>query len=72
MFSFVLPYIFNPNEANLQGKTAFIFAGLTLVSWVFLWWYLPETSGRSYAQLDEMFSKRVSVRKFKKFESDAL
>ncbi|CAK7200299.1 hypothetical protein SEUCBS139899_002990 [Sporothrix eucalyptigena] len=71
-FSFVLPYIFDPNEADLQGKTAFIFSGLTLISVVFLWWYLPETSGRSYAELDELFAKKVSARKFKAFQSETV
>jgi SP family general alpha glucoside:H+ symporter-like MFS transporter len=69
MWSFVLPYLFNPSEANLRSKTAFIFGGLSVISLIYLWWYQPETSGRSYEELDEMFMKRISARAFVKLRS---
>ncbi|KXL48489.1 hypothetical protein M433DRAFT_75381 [Acidomyces richmondensis BFW] len=71
MWSFVLPYIFNPNEANLGAKTCFIFAGLTLLSLVYIWFYQPETSRRSYEELDEMFMKKIPARQFKAYRTDA-
>lgn len=71
MWSFVLPYLFNPDEANLGAKVAFIFGGLAILSLVFLWFYLPETAGRTYVELDEMFIKNVPVKKFKSFQTDA-
>ena len=71
MWSFVLPYLFNPNEANLGAKTAFIFGGLSVISLIYLWWYQPETSGRSYEELDEMFMKRISARAFKSYQPEA-
>ena len=71
MWSFVLPYVFNPNEANLGAKTAFIFGGLSFLSLIYLWFYQPETSGRSYEELDEMFAKRIPARKFKSYHAEA-
>lgn len=71
LWSFVLPYIFNPNEANLGAKTAFIFGGLSVISLAYLWLYQPETSGRSYEELDEMFMKRIPTRKFKSYRPEA-
>ena len=71
MWSFVLPYLFNPNEANLQAKTTFIFGGFSIISLVYLWFYQPETSGRSYEELDEMFMKRISARAFKSHRPEA-
>lgn len=65
MFSFVMPYLFNPNEANLGAKTAFIFGGLSFLSLIYVWFYQPETSGRTYEELDEMFVKHIPARKFK-------
>lgn len=70
MWQFVLPYMFNPNEANLGAKIAFIFGGLCLLSLVYLYFYQPETAGRSYQELDEMFAKGVPARKFKAFVTD--
>lgn len=71
MWSFVLPYLFNPDKANLGAKLAFIFGGFAILSLVFLWYYLPETAGRTYEELDEMFMKGVPARDFKTYKSDA-
>ncbi|KAF4450770.1 MFS hexose transporter [Fusarium albosuccineum] len=71
MWSFVLPYLFNPDKANLGAQVAFIFGGLAILSLVFLWFYLPETAGRTYEELDEMFIKGVPARKFKGYKPDA-
>ncbi|KAK9235051.1 general substrate transporter [Lipomyces kononenkoae] len=71
MWNFVLPYLFNPDQANLGGKVAFIFGGICFPCIGFLWWYLPETAGRSYEELDEMFMKHVPPRKFKGYVTEA-
>ncbi|SPO03170.1 related to maltose permease [Cephalotrichum gorgonifer] len=71
MWSFTLPYLFNPDKANLGAKLAFIFGGLAILSLGFLWLYLPETAKRTYEELDEMFMKKVPARKFKEYKSDA-
>lgn len=71
MWSFVLPYLFNPDKANLGAKVMFIFGGLSVICLVYLWFYQPETAGRTYAELDEMFYKRVPAWKFKSYETDS-
>lgn len=71
MWSFVLPYLFNPDKANLGAKVSFIFGGLCVICLVYLWFYQPETTGRTYGELDEMFMKKVSARKFKAYRTDA-
>ncbi|KAL4952460.1 general substrate transporter [Aspergillus filifer] len=70
MWSFVLPYLFNPDKANLGAKVMFIFGGLSIISLVYLWFYQPETAGRTYAELDEMFYKCVPAWKFKGYRTD--
>jgi MFS transporter, SP family, general alpha glucoside:H+ symporter len=71
MWSFVLPYLFNPDKANLGGKLGFIFGGLCFPCIAFIWWYQPETKGRSYEELDEMFMKKVHARHFKEYKTEA-
>ncbi|KAG9235732.1 general substrate transporter [Amylocarpus encephaloides] len=71
MWSFVIPYIFNPDRANLGGKTCFIFGGLAVFCLVYLWFCQPETAGRTYEEMDEMFMKGVPARKFKGYVTDA-
>ena len=71
LWSFVLPYLFNPDKANLGGKLGFIFGGLCFPCIAFLWWYQPETCRRSYEELDEMFMKRIPARKFRAYVTEA-
>ncbi|KAM0544487.1 hypothetical protein ACHAPJ_011781 [Fusarium lateritium] len=71
MWAFVIPFLFNPDQANLGAKVAFIFGGLAIISVVFLWFYHPESAGRSYEELDEMFMKKVPARQFRTFKTEA-
>ncbi|KAH8691541.1 general substrate transporter [Talaromyces proteolyticus] len=63
--TFVLPYIANADEANLAAKTYLIFGGWMLGCIIITYFCLPETKGRSPAELDEMFNARVSTRNFR-------
>ena len=58
-----LLYIFNPNQA--------IFGGLSVLCWIYLFFYQPETANRSFEEIDEMFFKHVPARKFKHFVTDS-
>lgn len=62
--AFVLPYIFNPDKANLGAKTSFIYGGLCAISLAVLYLYQPETKNRTYEELDELFMNKVPGRKF--------
>lgn len=65
--SFVLPYIFNPDKANLGAKTSFIYGGLSVLSCVYLFFFQPETANRSFQEIDELFFNKVPSRKFKSY-----
>lgn len=60
----VEPYLINPGNANLKGKTAFIWFGTALPTLIWAFFRLPETKGRTYEELDVMFEKDVPARKF--------
>jgi hypothetical protein len=63
-FNFFVPYMFNADEANLGGKMGFFFFGLCAIGAVVIFLEIPETKGRTYAELDEMFEKRLPTRQF--------
>ncbi|PMD66354.1 uncharacterized protein K444DRAFT_698014 [Hyaloscypha bicolor E] len=42
-----------------------IFGGLAALACLYLWIYEPETAGRTYKELDEVFTSKVAGRKFK-------
>lgn len=51
MWQFVLPYMFNPDEANMGSNINFIFAACCFVSIFGYFFYLPETANRSSKKL---------------------
>ncbi|KAK9327392.1 general substrate transporter [Lipomyces starkeyi] len=69
MWAFVLPFLFNPDHLNLGAKTSFIFGGFGVILLVYLWFCQPETANRSFAEIDEMYAKKVSARQFKHFKT---
>jgi SP family general alpha glucoside:H+ symporter-like MFS transporter len=64
MWSFTLPYLFNPDKLNLGGRLGFVFGGLSVVCLIYRRFCLPETRGRTYEELDDMFRERISARRF--------
>ncbi|EMG47885.1 MAL61 Maltose permease MAL61 [Candida maltosa Xu316] len=61
----VTPYMLNPTEWNWKAKSAFLWAGLALLSAVWVYFELPETKGRTFAEIDKLFAERVPARQFK-------
>ena len=60
----VLPY----ELVAIGPKTGYMFFGIGVICSVAIWFFIPDLSGRSYAQMDELFERRVPARKFKDFE----
>ncbi|KAF5557369.1 high-affinity glucose transporter RGT2 [Fusarium napiforme] len=65
---YVLPYISQADAGNLGPKTYLVFAGWMAGCIVITYLYLPETKGRTPAELDAMFEARVPARKFKDYQ----
>jgi hypothetical protein len=45
---FIVPYIINPDAANLGAKIAYIFFGMGVIFSIHLYLYIPETKGLSF------------------------
>lgn len=60
----VLPYIFNPDQGDLGGKTGFLFSAACAVAAGTAWACIPEMKERSAAEIDEMFKAGLPARKF--------
>lgn len=67
----VEPYLINPTEANLKGKTAYFWFGTACLAAIWAFFRLPECRGRTYEELDVMFHQKVPARKFATWEVDA-
>jgi SP family general alpha glucoside:H+ symporter-like MFS transporter len=63
--NFLNPPILNPSAWNLRGKGGFIWAGICFCQLVWSYFRLPETKGRSAAELDVLFERNIPARKFR-------
>ncbi|KAI1813365.1 general alpha-glucoside permease [Poronia punctata] len=54
----------SPDEWNWGPKSAFFWAGVNSVFTAYVFFRLPETKGRTYAELDILFENKVPARKF--------
>jgi SP family general alpha glucoside:H+ symporter-like MFS transporter len=65
------PYMINPTQWNLKGKTAFFWGTASLLTTIWAYFRLPETRDRTFEEMDLMFMKGVPARKFSKHVIDA-
>ncbi|KAJ5100027.1 hypothetical protein N7532_007028 [Penicillium argentinense] len=68
VWNVVIPYLYNTDEANLGGKIGWIFAAQGGIALVVIYFEIPETKGRSFEELDEMFNEKVDTRNFRKYQ----
>ena len=66
--SYCTPYFINPSSLDWGPKYCYIWgvSNAILALWVFF--FVPETRGRSLEQLDELFMNKVPTLKFAKYE----
>ncbi|KAJ9103477.1 hypothetical protein QFC19_004428 [Naganishia cerealis] len=66
----ITPHMLNPESWNWKAKTGFFWAGFALCSAVWCWFELPETKGKTFADLDALFEHKIGARKFKSTEME--
>jgi sugar porter (SP) family MFS transporter len=67
-FNFAIPYMVNPDEANLRGKVGFIFGGLALFATAWSFFFVPELKGRTFDEIDRMFQAKVPPREMGSYQ----
>jgi MFS transporter, SP family, sugar:H+ symporter len=55
-----MPYLLSPDYVNLGAKVGFIFGGISILVFLWTFFFLPETKDRTLEEIDEMFMN-VSV-----------
>ncbi|KAK8039377.1 MFS transporter- SP family- general alpha glucoside:H+ symporter [Apiospora rasikravindrae] len=61
-----------PAEWNWGPKAAFFWAGMNAIFTAYIFFRLPETQGRTYAELDILFENKIPARKFASTKIDTL
>ena len=52
------PYLINPGEANAGGKTDFLLGGISIFTFMWCYFRLPDTKNRTYEELDLLFERK--------------
>lgn len=68
--SVLSPYMINPTAWNWGLFTGFFWAGFCFLCIIYTFFRIPEPTGRTFAELDLLFERGVSARKFAKTEVD--
>jgi sugar porter (SP) family MFS transporter len=68
VMNIVVPYMVNPDKANLRGKVGFVFGGACLLGTVWSYFYIPELKGRTFQEIDILFQNKVSPRQMGKYD----
>ena len=61
----ITPRMLNPTAWAWGAKAGFFWAGTSVIGLVWSWWRLPETKGRTFAEIDTLFRNKTSAREFK-------
>jgi uncharacterized membrane protein HdeD (DUF308 family) len=72
VMNIVVPYMVNPDKANLRGKVGFVFGSLCALGTVWSYFYVPELKGRTFQEIDYMFHSRVKPRHMGRFDFDRM
>lgn len=62
----ITPYQLNPSAWGWGAISGFFWAGSCVLGFVFVFFCVPEPKGRTVAELDLLFAKKISARKFAK------
>ncbi|KAJ4147179.1 hypothetical protein LMH87_001720 [Akanthomyces muscarius] len=60
----ITPRMLNPSAFNWGAKSGFFFAGTCGLCIIWTYFRLPEPKGRTFGELDVLFERRISARKF--------
>jgi len=61
----IVPKMLNPTAWNWAAKSGFFWSGVCFLLFIYCYFRLPEPKGRTYGDLDVLFERRISARRFK-------
>ncbi|KAL2821460.1 general substrate transporter [Aspergillus cavernicola] len=67
--TFAVPQLTSADAADLGAKTYLVFAGCMACVLVFVYFFMPETKGRTFAEVDEMYDAKVPVWKWRNYQT---
>ncbi|KAJ5246906.1 hypothetical protein N7468_001889 [Penicillium chermesinum] len=65
----VVPHLTSADAANLGAKTYLVFAGCMAGILIWVYFLMPETRGRTFAEIDEMYAAKVPAWKWRSYQT---
>ncbi|CAK7222707.1 hypothetical protein SBRCBS47491_004951 [Sporothrix bragantina] len=62
ILGFVLPYIIDPTAGNLGINVTYIFGGINVLAFFWVFFCFPDVTGLSFAEVDQLFAEKVPAR----------
>ncbi|KAH7137003.1 general substrate transporter [Dactylonectria estremocensis] len=69
VFQWSVSYMISPDAGNMGVKAVYVWAGLLIPTTVLLYLYYPETYGRTYWELDELYARKIPAWRFKETQT---
>jgi MFS transporter, SP family, sugar:H+ symporter len=69
LVTFINPFMQDEGYGNLGGRVGFIYGSFSVAAAVWCFFWLPETASRSLEEIDELFENKVSVFKFRSYQT---
>jgi MFS family permease len=66
-----VPQLVSADAANLGAKTYLIFGGCMVGIITFVYFFVPETRNRTFAEIDEMYDAKIPMRHWRNFETSS-
>ncbi|KAL2788061.1 general substrate transporter [Aspergillus keveii] len=67
--TFAVPQLTSADAANLGAKTYLVFAGCMVCVLIFVYFCMPETKGRTFAEIDEMYDAKIPMWKWRDYQT---
>lgn len=65
--TFTAPYFINPAAMNWGPRYGYIWFPSCVIAGLWVFFFLPETKGRTLEEIDEMFEAKIPARKFRQY-----
>ncbi|KAL1699970.1 general substrate transporter [Schizophyllum commune] len=66
--TFTLPYLYDATEAGLEAQIGYIYAGGSAIAMVFVYFFIPETLGRSLEEINHLMDAQIPARSWAAYD----
>ena len=67
LVTYINPFMQDERYGNLQGRVGFVYGSISVLAVIWVQFFLPELKGRRLEEIDELFEKNVSTRRFRSY-----